>query len=111
MAPYTHAKMARFYGWSTETGTESVSGNQRSQKTGRRRSGNFGNDSKPGTTRSSMSSGKESNYNSRIGWTFSWKTTPSPRSAQKRRTKRIERAALHLKEAFGRRSDRRHQRG
>ncbi len=29
MAPYTHAKMARSYGWSIETGAESVSGNQR----------------------------------------------------------------------------------
>ena len=45
MAPYIRAKMARSYGWSIETGTESVSGNQRSRKTGRRRSGNCGNDS------------------------------------------------------------------
>ena len=41
---------------------------------------------------------------SRSGRTFSWRTTPSRRSAQKRRTKRIERAALHLKEAFGQRA-------
>ena len=90
MAPYTRAKMARSYGWSIETGAESVSGNQRSQKTGRRRSGNCGNDSKPGTTRSSMSSGKENIYSSRIGRTFSSRTTPSHQSEQKRRMKRMD---------------------
>ena len=64
MAPYIHAKMARSYGWSIETGTESVSGNQRTQTTGRRPNGNCESASRPGTTRSLISSGKESNYNS-----------------------------------------------
>jgi hypothetical protein len=41
MAPYTRAKTARSYGWSIETGTESVSGNQRTRKIGRRPSGNL----------------------------------------------------------------------
>jgi excisionase family DNA binding protein len=40
MAPYTHARTARLYGWSIETGTENGSGNQRTLMTGRKRSEN-----------------------------------------------------------------------
>jgi len=87
MAPYIRATMARFYGWSSGTGTESVSGNQRSQKTGRRRSINFASGSRPGTTRSLTSSGKERNCNSRIGWSTFWRTTQSRQSGRKKRTK------------------------
>ena len=88
MAPYIRATTARSYGWSIETGTESVSGNQRSQTTGRRRSENFASGSSPGTTGFLRSSGKERNYNSRIGWTFFWRTIPDHRSGQKKPTKR-----------------------
>jgi excisionase family DNA binding protein len=42
MAPYIRARMARPYGWPIETGTEGVSGNQRTRKTGRRPSGKSG---------------------------------------------------------------------
>jgi len=59
IAPHTRARMARPYGWSIETGTEGLSGNQRTRKTGRRPSGNCGVASRPGTTRSSISSAEE----------------------------------------------------
>ena len=44
---------------------------------------------------------KGEHYNLRIGRTFFWRTTPSPRSAQKRPMKPTSACGLHLKEAFG----------
>ena len=104
MAPYIPATTARFYGWSIGTGTESASGNQRTQKTGRRRSENFVSGFSPGTTGFLRSSGKESNYNSRIGWIFSWRTIPGHRSGQKKPMQRTSVRPSTSKRRFGQRA-------
>ena len=72
---------------SHRTGAASASGNPRLRKTGKKRSVNYANGFRPGTTRSLMSFGKESNYNSRTGWIFSWRTTPNRLFAQRRPTR------------------------
>src|SRR5581483_2306534 len=88
MAPYIRVKTARSYGWSIGTGTENGSGNQQTQMTGRKRSGNCASGFRPGTTRSLRSSGKESSYNLRSGSISFWRTTQNLRSAHQRPTRR-----------------------